>query len=356
MRTVVVSGSAGSGTSSVASALAVRTAGQGGRVALLRSDRLAPGLPDAPPGLRVIDIDPLAWAQSTWQSAGLLRRFAGPPWSSVGGQEILPLPGLAEVAWWGRLREVWRQEYELVVVDAGPVDSAQRWLTLPDTIGGTLRRTWPLAQRTAAAAGGMEAGSWHVRALARLDGEAADLADRLRSASVSVHLVARPNRHELARVLHALAPLSLFELAVTDIVLNHASPGTVAVAEQVAAQLPSMRVRTAAVRESPPNPTAFADEIYPEALPKRKPQRPRVQRRDSGYLWRWHLPMADPAAVSAVTTGEDAVLTVAGMRRVVQLPSVLRRCELRGIDIGRGSLDLRFAPNPDLWPETWELQ
>lgn len=312
-------------------------------------------MPGAPSSLRVVDIDPLAWGQSTWQAAGLLRRFAGPPWNSITGQEVLLLPGLAEIAWWGTLREVWRQDLDLVVVDAGPVDAALRWLTLADTISGALRRTWPLPQRAAAAAGGLEAGSWHLRALARLDSEAADLADRLRSSSVSVHLVARPSRHDLARALQGLAPLSLFELAVTDFIVNRAPPDAAA-ARRLAAQLPMLRVRTAADRGSAPALLELAEEIYPDALPGHKPSRPQLRRRDAGYSWRWQVPFAVPSAVAAATAGEDAVLTVAGMRRIVPLPSVLRRCVLHHVHVAHAAVDLGFLPDPDLWPETWELE
>lgn len=359
MRTVFVSGSAGAGTSSVAAALAVQAAGRGLAVSLLRSDRVPAPLTDPPSGLRVIDVDPLSWGQSTWDAVALLRRFAGPPWSAISGNDILLVPGMPEAAWWGTLRQVWRERPDLVVVDAGPVEAALRWLTLPDTLVGGLRRTWPLPQRTATAAGVLESGSWHLRAMARLDSEAADLADQLRSSATSVHLVVRPARHDLARVLDSLAPLALFELAVTDIVVNHFSGRRrydEAMVEGLAGRLPGLRIRTAAARRSAPAPHVLAAEAYPQPLPSHKPVRPRLRRSADAYSWRWPVPFADPSGISAMTTGDDAVLTVAGVRRVVPLPSVLRRCVLEQATVDEGVLELRFVPDPDMWPETWELR
>ncbi|MEU9387748.1 hypothetical protein AB0D38_45510, partial [Streptomyces sp. NPDC048279] len=39
-----------------------------------------------------------------------------------------------------------------------------------------------------------------------------------------------------------------------------------------------------------------------------------------------------------------------GFRRIVALPSALRRCTVAGAALRDGELRLRFAPDPDLWP------
>lgn len=359
MRTVIFTGSAGAGASSVAAAMAVQAAGRGQQVSLIRSDPMPAEVPGSLAGLHVVDIDPLTWGQTTWDATSLLRRFAGPPWSTLGAQDLVVLPGVAEAAWWGTLRQVWRRRPDLVVVDAGPIGPALRWLTLPDTVVGALRRTWPLAQRASDAAGRLEAGSWHVRAMARLDSEAAELADQMRSPATSLHVVVRPARHDLARVLQGLAPLALFEMAVTDIVVNRFSARRrydQDLAAALPAQLPSVRVRTAAERRSPPSPAVLAEELYPQPVPPHKPVRPRLRNDAQGYSWRWPVPFADPAGIAASAAGEDAVLTVAGVRRIVALPSVLRRCVLEQAVVDSGVLDLRFAPNPDVWPENWEVR
>ncbi|NDZ97922.1 ArsA family ATPase, partial [Streptomyces sp. SID10116] len=37
-------------------------------------------------------------------------------------------------------------------------------------------------------------------------------------------------------------------------------------------------------------------------------------------------------------------------RRIVTLPSALRRCTVAGAGLREGELRVRFAPDPDLWP------
>jgi len=45
------------------------------------------------------------------------------------------------------------------------------------------------------------------------------------------------------------------------------------------------------------------------------------------------------------------VLQLDGHRRVLALPSGLRRCLLVGARLTDGVLRVRFAPDPELWPQ-----
>jgi arsenite-transporting ATPase len=54
--------------------------------------------------------------------------------------------------------------------------------------------------------------------------------------------------------------------------------------------------------------------------------------------------------VQASRAGDELVVTVAGNRRVLSLPSVLRRCEVVGGELDGGQLRVRFRPDPHLWP------
>jgi arsenite-transporting ATPase len=359
VRTVLVTGPAGAGTTTVASGLAQRLVDEGRRTALIRGQRPGDGpAPTPQEGPTVVDVDALAWGTRMWDALAPARRFVGRPWSELDRSNVLPLPPLLELAWWGALREVWQGSWDAVVVDAGPLDAALRWLTLPDLAVGMLRRTWPLADRTGEAADQLQEGSWHLRAIARVESEAAELADQLRSAATAIHLVVPPRPHELGRVLHALAPLDLFELPVTDLVVNRLHPRRAydrAVADRLPGQVPALRVRTAPDHRRPPSPSTYGREVYPDLQPAPRPARPRVGRSDGRYVWSWPLSFADPAQVTAVAAGEDLLLTVAGARRVVALPSVLRRCRLQEASFAGNVLQLFFIPNPDVWPENREV-
>jgi arsenite-transporting ATPase len=47
---------------------------------------------------------------------------------------------------------------------------------------------------------------------------------------------------------------------------------------------------------------------------------------------------------------DDLLVAVAGGRRVLPLPAVLRRCVVTGARVRRGAVRVRFARDPDLWP------
>ncbi len=357
MRTVVVTGSAGSGTSSVALGLAHRLGADGRRTVLVRPSDGVPQMDGSATGVTIKEIDTLSWGESAWEAAGTVRGLLGEPWTSLRGHSVLPIPGLRELAWWAVIREVWHGPWDAVVIDAGPVDNALPWLMLPDECVGVLRRAWPLAERAGAAAGRLEAGSWHLRAMARFDSEAAELADQLRSGGTSVQLVTEPRRHQLSRALQALTPLALYEHSVTDIIVNRVDERAEydhAVLEGLAAQLPTCTVRHAAARPVPPAPSELGAEIYPDPAPSPRPPRPRVGRSGEFFVWHWPLPFADPSRTSAVVEGDDLVLTAASARRVVPIPSVLRRCRLIGVVAQGQVLVLRFSPIAEVWPQQAE--
>jgi arsenite-transporting ATPase len=103
-----------------------------------------------------------------------------------------------------------------------------------------------------------------------------------------------------------------------------------------------------------PSPAAFGAEVYQDATTGRRVPRPRLGRKGEHFVWKWHLPFVDPEGVTAVTDREDIVLTVARSRRVVPLPSVLRRCNLLAVSARDGGVHLTFVPDPDVWPAAKE--
>ena len=74
---------------------------------------------------------------------------------------------------------------------------------------------------------------------------------------------------------------------------------------------------------------------------------------DDGVLV-WHLPL--PGAIrddlDLIRRGDELVVAAGRFRRIVALPSVLRRCTVEGAGLREGELRIRFAPDPDLWPGT----
>lgn len=64
------------------------------------------------------------------------------------------------------------------------------------------------------------------------------------------------------------------------------------------------------------------------------------------------LPHADRGEVELVRKGDDLVVTVGRYRRVLALPSALRRCVVDGAALRDGALRVRFSPDPQVWTRT----
>jgi arsenite-transporting ATPase len=73
---------------------------------------------------------------------------------------------------------------------------------------------------------------------------------------------------------------------------------------------------------------------------------------DGVLVWHIPLPGALREELDLVRRGDELVVTAGRFRRVVPLPSALRRCTVDGAALREGELRIRFAPDPKLWPQT----
>ncbi|WP_141753810.1 ArsA family ATPase, partial [Streptomyces luteocolor] len=73
---------------------------------------------------------------------------------------------------------------------------------------------------------------------------------------------------------------------------------------------------------------------------------------DDSHAYVWHIPLPGVAReeLGLIRRGDELVVTAGPFRRIVTLPSALRRCTVEGAGLREGELRVRFAPDPDLWP------
>jgi arsenite-transporting ATPase len=74
-----------------------------------------------------------------------------------------------------------------------------------------------------------------------------------------------------------------------------------------------------------------------------------VERSGDEFVLSIALPLADKREVDLVRKGDELVVTVGAHRRVLALPSALRRCTVVGAALRDGRLRVRFEPDPALW-------
>ncbi|MCM2576414.1 ArsA family ATPase [Streptomyces meridianus] len=280
--------------------------------------------------------------------------------------------------------------WDLVVVDMPPTPETIALLALPEQLRRYLRRLLP-AERQAARAlrpllaqlvgVAMPAESLYGTA-ARIETELAAAQAAVEAVGTTVRLVVDPGPSADLAVRSARAGLALHGHRLDAVVANRLLPADspdpwlAALSGQQRAALGEHR-RAArdggfALHELPhlgrdPRGRDDLAELACRAVLPVHPEGPRGPREDGragpadrqvedrlaqdGVLvWRLPLPGADRNGLGLVRHGDELVVTTGPFRRVLPLPSALRRCTVSGAGLHAEVLEVRFTPDTALWP------
>ncbi|MFD9702256.1 ArsA family ATPase [Lentzea sp. NPDC059081] len=398
---LLFTGKGGVGKTTLAAATAASLAAHGRKALVVSTDpahslgdaldvRLgaSPSEVDTAHGLFACQIDPRGLVDEAWgELRGHLRTvLAGAGVDELDAEELTVLPGVEELL---ALAEVRRLAvsgpWEVVVVDCGPTAETLRLLSLPEAFAGYLERLFPTHRRVvrgllAGVAGTGTVEKWDATAdaLSRL----AERLDALRSmladpSSCSVRLVLTPERVVAAETRRTLTALALQGIRVDSVIANRLVPSPGAARGAAATWLRTRRheqdavlaeltgigeIRTVDHRASEPVGVPalleVATQLYGDADPLPGPaavSESMLEVSGSGrgldarYSLRIALPLADDTELDLARVGDDLALTVDGRRRLVALPSLLRRCIVTGAEMDSGGVTVGFRPDPSLW-------
>jgi arsenite-transporting ATPase len=396
MRIVLFTGKGGVGKTTTASATALRLADRGLKTLLLSTD-IAHSLADAldvpltdqpvevAPSLWAVQIDTQGRFEAAWRDvqAFLVDMLARGGVDPITADELTVLPGVDEVLALLAVRELAiTGNWDALVVDCAPTAETLRLLALPEALTWYLQRVFPAQRRIAKGMrpiasilgrGDAIPPDSLFEALLRLNDELASVRQLLGDPAVTtVRLVLTPESVVAAEARRTFTALALYGYSVDLIVANRVFPAgddewRQGWARAQQKQLTAIResfaglpVRELPYRSSEPIGARalreVAAELYGE-LPGEDPAPPsgltellRVETDGDGFVLRMPLPLAQRASVDAVRAGDDLVVTVGGNRRVLTLPSVLRRCTVVGAEFDGSELRVRFRPDPDQWP------
>ncbi|MFC8919253.1 ArsA-related P-loop ATPase [Streptomyces sp. NPDC057116] len=380
MRTLLVTGPGGAGRTTVAAATALGAARRGQRVLLLTGDGDLPGgWFDDPSGdggrpvVRRVDsgvhfrAEILAFQERAATALGLL---GATPFDD---EELTELPGSDRFALLRALRDAAGGDWDLVVADLPPLPDAVAVLALPEQLRRYLRRLLPPERQAARAlrpmlaqlAGVPMPAEWLYETAARWDAELAAVQAMIENPATTVRLVAEPGPAAARALRTARAGLALYGLAAGPVVANRMLPTESPdpwLSGLAAQQQAHVKELGEGVHELPhlgrdPRTAGDLALLEPPAAPADAPTAPDwtvEDRRDTDgvLVWRVPLPGAAKPDLGLVRRGDELVLTVGPFRRVVPLPSALRRCTVSGAGLTDGVLNVRFTPDPDLWPRT----
>ncbi|MER6038736.1 ArsA-related P-loop ATPase [Streptomyces sp. NPDC001835] len=386
MRTLLITGPGGSGRTTIAAATALRAAAAGTRTLLLGADHtdtlgaaLGTGTGPAPAGAaenltvwRPDTADRFRQDLTAFQSraANVLNLLGA---ARLDAEEVTPLPGAQELSFLRALRDAALSErYDLLVVDLPPLPQALPLLALPEELRRYLRRLLPPERQAARAlrpvlgrlAGVPMPAEWLYETAARWDMELAAVDAVLTDRHTSVRLVAEPGPAGADAVRAAGLGLALRGLRLESVVANRVLPDTVPdtwLAGLLAQQLKTLAEwqtehdvhRVPHLGRDPHG----ADDLDALAVPGVNPAPAPVEwpvtdalAADGVLVWHIPLPGAVRDDLDLIRRGDELVVTAGPFRRIVPLPSALRRCTVAGAGLRGGELRVRFAPDPGLWP------
>jgi arsenite-transporting ATPase len=393
LRIILFTGKGGVGKTTTASATALRLADRGLKTLLLSTD-VAHSLEDAldlplsgeptevAPALWAVQIDPQTRFEAAWRDVQnfLVDMLARSGVDPITADELTVLPGVEEVLALLAVRELAAAgDWDALVVDCAPTAETLRLLALPEALGWYLQKVFPAHRRIAKGIRPIASllGRGEVippdnlfEALLRLNEDLAAVRQLLGDPAItSVRLVLTPESVVAAEARRTFTALALYGYSVDLVVANRVFPAgddawRAGWARAQQTQLAAIRESFAGlpVREltyraaepvGAPALREVADDLYGTADPAALgPAREllRVDADGGDFVLSMHLPLAVRSGVDVARAGDDLIVTVGGHRRVLTLPSVLRRCTVVGGDFDGSELSVRFRPDPDMWP------
>ncbi|MGW7578242.1 ArsA family ATPase [Streptomyces sp. NPDC054765] len=399
MRLVLVTGPGGAGRTTLAAATALAGARRGARALLLTTGSSAPetvlgtslgaGTPTPiAPGLHALRIDAgdrfrqefLAFQERAGAAFDLLGA------SPLDEDELTELPGSEDFALLHALRaEHASGDWDMVVVDMPSAAETIRLLALPAQVRRYLRRLLPPERQASRAlrpvlaqlAGVPMPAQKLYDAAERWESELAAVQRTIDDPGTSVRLVTDAGPVAVATLRTLRAGLALHGRRTDGVVVNRLLP-TGSADPFLAALSGSQQTALKALREEFPDvpvhevphlgrdpqgvdeldelldgPAGGIDAEGPVDADRPDPWTVEDRLATDGILvWRVPLPGAERRGLGLVRRGDEIVVTVGRFRRIRTLPSALRRCTVSGAGLRDGALEIRFTPDPDLWPKS----
>lgn len=311
----------------------------------------------------------------------LLHLLEGLDIDPVFADELTTLPGADEIpALQALTLAADSGRWDVIVVDCAPTAETLRLLSLPEILGWHLDRLLPAQRRlltslrpAASAATGLALPGREVLAvISSWRALMARCRELLTGPHASVRIVLTPERVVIAEARRLRSAFALHGYAVDEVVVNRVLPegsdpwrsawnraqseGLDLIEESfdgipivLTPHLAGEPIGVAALARMTAErsvlsgtPAALLDPVDVPTV--------EVGRDGDDFVLRQPIGLADAEDVRVQRRGDDLILTVADDRRIVTLPSALRRCIVENASVGNAMLTVRFTKDEEVWP------
>lgn len=334
-RLLLLSGTGGAGTSTLAVRIAELSARAGLRTHLIDLSDLR-------------DRQAAREAATSWLGTLVAEAMLGSVADPLLADELTTLPGVDGFLALAAIADAADDDaLDVLIVDAGPLGALEELLMLPAALD-LLAESLMTPEQAIAGGTGM---------LAELRTELARIESVLSREETTVRLVADADVSVLPRIRRTMTVACLHEVTI-DVVYAAKVPrkadgwpkqwgrGRRAAARFLRAELPIEveRLDYATGDVATALPRDIADLSVRRRLPKSQ-----VLAGDGRFRWRIPAEGCEAAAVRIGRADDRAVIDVGGVRRVRSLPSVIRRCRIERVVIDGAMLEFDCAPDEDAW-------
>ncbi|MFT4043622.1 MAG: ArsA family ATPase [Gordonia sp. (in: high G+C Gram-positive bacteria)] len=291
--------------------------------------------------------------------------------AGIDAAELTALPGIDNFLVLRRIRDeavsgLWRR----IVVDLSGAGDPFVVLAAASVLRQALARLWPRHRRLAAAAE-RPAAAQLTAAVDAIDRDCTDIAELLSDAhTVAAHLVVGADGRAPRLLPEYLATIDLLGVPLRSVHLNEGvsvlsrdtdidrACGDRVFGDQRALADQGVSVHRIVALDEPidrparlrklqvvlPEPDGRAGGSAAVTVTAPAPAAEQV------YELSWPQRLTDPAGLTLGRSGDDLVVTVSGVRHCVQLPSVLRRCDVVDASWDGARIRIRFRPDASVWP------
>lgn len=334
-RLLLLSGSGGAGTSTLAVRIAELCAKSGKRTHLIDLSDLR-------------DRQAARDAAASWLGTLVAEALLGSVADPLLAEELTTLPGIDDFLALAAIADAADDDsLDVLIVDSGPLTAFEELLMLPAALD-LLARSLMTPEHAIAGGTGM---------LAELRAELARIEAVLARESTTARLVIDADADAIARTRRTLTVAALHEVTV-DLVYAAKVPRKGDAwpkewartrrlrARELGAALPVEVERLPMLADDP---GGGLDRSLADLSVHRRLPLPEVLAADGRFRWRIPAEGCEASAVRIGRADDRAVIDIGGVRRVRDLPSVIRRCRIERVLIDGSMLEFDCVPDEAAW-------